>query len=84
MTVDERRMRLAGLGGRYLIVVRALIEHTKLNEKEIADRLALNENTFQSRRKRIFAVLNVGSRLELFAEYHALLAERATEGDRLG
>lgn len=81
MIVDERRTRLAGLRERYLTVVRALILHTKLNEKEIADQLDLNPNTFHSRRKRIFAVLNVGSRFELYAAYHALLVACTCGGD---
>lgn len=85
MTVGDRAARLAELSERDQKIVRAFIEHPRLVEKELADKvLAMNENTLAHRRKRIFAVLRVGSRLELYALYHVLIADCGCPGHSEG
>lgn len=67
----ERAARLARLRGqRDLDVVRALIERPELDLQEVADTIEMSVNNLKTRLQKIFLVLDVSSRLELYASYH--------------
>lgn len=67
----DRAARLARLRGqRDLDVIRALIERPELDLQDVADTIEMSVNNLKTRLQKIFLVLDVSSRLELYAAYH--------------
>ncbi len=65
--------RLARLRPRDVDVCRALIAFPAWNEARIAAQLGMSIHTLKARLKRIYLVLDVISRLHLYALFHAHL-----------
>ena len=70
MSRSELAARLGRLRPRDTDCVRALIENPSLSEGEVAEKLAIGLNNLKARVQHAYGVLDVASRLELFAVYH--------------
>jgi len=73
LEVELRRRRVFGLTPRELEIVRMVVGGS--TNKEIAEKLAIGENTVKSHLTHIFNKVGASSRIELalFAEHHRLL-----------
>ena len=73
--LDPRRERLARVRGRNREVLRVLITHHKLSYEQLAEEIQIGLENFKKRVTKLYAVLGVEDRLDLYATYHDLISE---------
>lgn len=71
-SLADLEARLSRLRPRDRDVVRGLIEHVSVGEKEVADKIGMSVSTLKARLRHVYVVLEISSRVELYARYHGL------------